>query len=73
MAEIRDIHLSTDLISENVIAIRRLLEDCVVGTEGQARVFAEKEAQNFELRQQNAICQRRIEELSNGEVSTRVC
>ena len=67
MAEIRDIHLKVQLTSEDVVAMRRVLQEHKIGAEGQARELAERDAQNFELRQEVATYQRQIVELSNGE------
>ena len=64
MAEVRDIRVKT---GEDVRAIRNALQERSVAAEIEARAIAERDAENFELRRENADYQRRIAELSNGE------
>ena len=67
MAEVRDIHMTVQATDDDVQAIRQVLQEHQIGAEGQARQIAEQNAQNYELRQENAAYQRRITELSNGK------
>ncbi len=70
MAEVRDIRVKAIATGEDVQAIRNALQEHSVTAEIQARAIAERDAQNFEVRQEHANYQKQIAELSDGKAHT---
>ena len=67
MAEVREMRVKANATGEDVQAIRNTLQERSAAAEIEARAIAERDAQNFELRQEIADYQRQIAELLDGE------